>query len=172
MPVAQGSAPASDERATEVSVVESDNERLVRRFVEAVVNRGDTDVLPTLIAADHVGHDPLGDHYGVDGVRITVAELRAAFPDLRLSVEEVVTNQDRVVHRYTLTGTQTGPFLGLPPTGRPVKTTGIAIDRVASGKLAERWGILDAIGLLRQLGAVPVLRNDGRPANRQRRDNV
>ena len=81
MPVAQGSAPASDERATEVSVVESDNERLVRRFVEAVVNRGDTDVLPTLIAADHVGHDPLGDHYGVDGVRITVAELRGITPD-------------------------------------------------------------------------------------------
>jgi steroid delta-isomerase-like uncharacterized protein len=138
--------------------VESDNERLVRQFVEVVINRGDDGLLSTLVAVNHVGHDPLGDHYGVDGVRIAVAELREAFPDLRVRVEEVVAAQDRVVHRYALTGTQTGPFLGLPPTGRSVKATGIAIDRVANGKLTERWGLLDAIGLLRQLGAVPVLR--------------
>jgi steroid delta-isomerase-like uncharacterized protein len=139
-------------------VVESENERLVRRFVEAVVNRGDADLLPALVAADHVGHDPLGDHYGLDGVRLGVAELRAAFPDLRVSVEDVVAAGDRVVHRFTLTGAQTGPYLGLPPTGRPVRATGIAIDRVAGGKLAERWAVLDAIGLLRQLGAAAVLR--------------
>lgn len=138
--------------------MESDNERLVRAFVEAVINRGDEALLPGLVAADHVGHDPLGDHYGVDGMRIAVAELRAAFPDLGLTVEDVVAAGDRVVHRYTLTGTQSGPFLGLPPTGRSVKATGIALHRVAGGKLAERWGILDAIGLLRQLDAVAVLR--------------
>lgn len=138
--------------------MESENERLVRRFVEEVVNRGETDLLPTLVAADHVGHDPLGDHYGPDGVRIGVAELRAAFPDLRVSVEEVVAAEDRVVHRFILAGTQSGPYLGLPPTGRPVRATGIALDRVAGGKLAERWAVLDAIGLLRQLGAVAVLR--------------
>jgi steroid delta-isomerase-like uncharacterized protein len=139
-------------------VVESENERLVRRFVEAVVNRGETDLLPGLVAADHVGHDPLGDYYGLDGVRIGVEELRAAFPDLRASVEDVVAARDRVAHRFTLVGTQTGPYLGLPPTGRPVRATGIALDRVAGGKLAERWAVLDAIGLLRQLGAVTVLR--------------
>ncbi len=93
------------------------------------------------------------------GMRIGVAELRAAFPDLWVSVEDVVAAGDRVVHRFTLVGTQTGPFLGLPPTGRPVRATGIALDRVADGKLAERWVVLDAIGLLRQLGAVAVLRH-------------
>lgn len=138
--------------------MESNNEWLVRRFIEAVVNRGETDLLPSLVATDHVGHDPLGDHYGLDGVRIAVAELRAAFSDLWVSVEDVVAVADRVVHRFTLAGTQTGPFLGLPPTGRPVRATGIAIDRVADGKLAERWVVLDAIGLLRQLRAVAVLR--------------
>jgi steroid delta-isomerase-like uncharacterized protein len=138
--------------------VECENERLVRRFVEAVVNRGDTDLLPALVAADHVGHDPLGDHYGLDGMRLGVAELRAAFPDLRVSVEDAVAAGDRVVHRFTLAGSHGGPFLGLPPTGRRVTVTGIAIDRVAGGKLAERWLVLDAIGLLRQVGAVAVLR--------------
>jgi steroid delta-isomerase-like uncharacterized protein len=138
--------------------MESDNERLVRRFIEAVVNRDDIDLLPALVAVDHVGHDPLGDHYGLEGVRIGIAELRAAFPDLRVSIDDVVAAEDRVVHRFTLVGTQMGPYLGLPPTGRPVKATGIALDRVAGGKLAERWVVIDAIGLLRQLGAVVVLR--------------
>jgi len=139
-------------------IVDSDNERLVRLFVETVVNRGDTDLLPALVAADYVGHDPLGDHYGLDGMRLGVAELRAAFPDLKVSVDDVVDGGDRVVHRFTVAGTQAGPFLGLPPTGRSVKTTGIAIDRVTGGKLAERWVVLDVIGLLRQLGARAVLR--------------
>jgi predicted ester cyclase len=137
--------------------VESDNERLVRRFVDAVVNRGETELLPLLVAADHVGHDPLGDHYGPMGMRIAIGELRAAFPDLRVSIEDVVAAGDRVVHRFALVGTHGGPFLGLPPTGRHVTATGLAIDRVAGGKLAERWIVLDAIGLLRQLGAAVVL---------------
>jgi steroid delta-isomerase-like uncharacterized protein len=143
-------------------VVESENERLVRQFVEAVINQGDDSLMPTLIAADHVGHDPLGDHYGVDGMRIAVAEMRMAFPDLRVNIDDVVALGDRVVHRYTMTGTQTGPFLGLPPTDRPVNATGIALHRVAGGQLAERWGILDALSVLRQIGAVAVLRRQAR----------
>src|SRR5262245_26045488 len=119
--------------------VDSENGRLVRRFVEAVVNNGDPGLMSSLVAADHIGHDPLGDHYGLDGMRLGIAEMRAAFPDLRVSVDDVVDGGDRVVHRFTVTGTQAGPFLGLPPTGRSVKATGIAIDRVTGGKLAERW---------------------------------
>jgi steroid delta-isomerase-like uncharacterized protein len=137
--------------------VDKENERLVRRFVEAVVNNGDPGLLSSLVAADHIGHDPLGDHYGLDGLRLGIAEMRSAFPDLRVSVDDVVDGGDRVVHRFTVAGTQAGPFLGLPPTGRTVKATGIAIDRVTGGKLAERWVVLDVIGLLRQLGARAVL---------------
>ena len=136
-----------------------DGTTLVRRLVEAVVNGGDADLLPALVAADHVGHDPLGDHYGPEGAGIGIAELRSAFPDLRLTIEDLFAAGDRVAHRVTLRGTHQGAFLGLPATGRVVAATGIAIDRIADGKLAERWVVLDVIGLLRQRGAVAVLRH-------------
>ena len=136
--------------------MESDNERLVRRFVEDVINRGETDLLPALVARDHIGHDPLGDHYGPEGVRISITELRSAFPDLRVTIEEVIASGDRVARRFTLRGTHHGPYLGLPATGRVVVTTGIAIDRVVGGCLAESWLIIDALALFRKVGAVPM----------------
>ncbi len=132
------------------------NEAVVRRLIEEVLNRGQTGLLAELVAADHVGHDPLGDHYGPEGLRIAVAEYRAAFPDLRVTVEDLVTEGDKVVHRFTLRGTHAGPFLGIPATGRAVAAAGIAIDRLTGGKVAESWVSLDALGLLRQLGATDI----------------
>jgi steroid delta-isomerase-like uncharacterized protein len=139
-----------------------ENESVVRRLIEEVLNRGQTGPLAELVAADHVGHDPFGDHYGPEGLRIAVAEYRAAFPDLRVSVDDLVAEGDKVVHRFTLRGTHAGPFLGIPPTGRAVTAAGIAIDRLAGGKVVESWVSLDALNLLRQLGASPAVR---RPAN-------
>jgi len=140
-----------------------ENEAVVRRLIEEVLNRGQTGLLAELVAADHVGHDPLGDHYGPEGMRIAVAEYRAAFPDLRVIVEDLVTAGDKVVHRFALRGTHAGPFLGIPATGRVVTAAGIAIDRLADGKLAESWTSLDALNLLRQLGASPALRRPVEP---------
>jgi steroid delta-isomerase-like uncharacterized protein len=134
------------------------NEAVVRRLVEEVLNRGQTGLLAELVAVDHVGHDPLGDHYGPEGLRIAVAEYRAAFPDLSVTVEDLVAEGDKVARRFTLRGTHAGPFMGIPATGRAVAASGIAIDRLAGGKVAESWVSLDALGLLRQLGARPVLR--------------
>ena len=133
------------------------NESVVRRYLDEVVNAGSTDLLAGLIATNHIGHDPLGDHYGPEGMRIAVAEYRAAFSDLRVTAEDFVTEGDKVVHRFTLRGTHTGPFMGIPPTGRVVTVSGIAIDRLADGKVAESWVNLDALNLLRQLGAPPTL---------------
>jgi steroid delta-isomerase-like uncharacterized protein len=133
------------------------NEAVVRLLLEEVFNRGCTDLLTELVAANHVGHDPFGDHYGPEGLRIAVAEYRAAFPDLQVTVEDLVADGDRVVHRFTLRGTHAGPFMGIPPTGRVVTAAGIAIDRLADSKVAESWISFDALNLLRQLGAVTTL---------------
>ena len=140
-----------------------ENEAVVRRLIEEVLNRGQTGLLAELVATDHVGHDPLGDHYGPEGLRIAVAEYRAAFPDLRVTVEDLVAEGDRVAHRFTLHGTHAGPFMGIPPTGRIVTATGIAIDRFAGGKVAESWVSLDALNLLRQIGVRPALRQPADP---------
>ena len=131
------------------------NGALVRRFVEEVVNRGDTRLLADLVAARHVRHAPDGDLYGREGVRIDVAEWRSGFPDLRLEVEDQVAEGDRVASRFRLRGTHDGPFLGVAPTGRPVAVAGVSIDRLAGGRLVESWLSLDALGLLRQVGALP-----------------
>ena len=133
------------------------NEAAVRRLIEEVLNRGQTDLLAELVVADHVGHNPFGDHYGPEGLRIVVMEYRAAFRDLRVTVDDLVTQGDKVVHRFTLRGTHAGPFLGIPPTGQVVTATGIAIDRLKDGRIVESWVSLDALNLLRQLGISPTL---------------
>ena len=131
------------------------NKAVVLRFVEGVVNRGETGLLAELVAARHVRHAPDGDLYGREGVRIDVAEWRTGFPDLRLEVADQVAERDQVASRFVLRGTHDGPFLGVAPTGRPVAVAGISIDRLAGGRLAESWFSLDAHGLLRQIGALP-----------------
>ena len=120
------------------------NETVVRRLMEEVLNRGQTGLLAELVAADHVGHDPLGDHYGPEGLRIVIAEHRAAFPDLRVTVEDIVAEGDKVVRRFTLRGTHGGPFMGIPATGRAVTAAGIAIDRLVprghpGSLVGSRW---------------------------------
>jgi steroid delta-isomerase-like uncharacterized protein len=126
---------------------------VVRRFVEEVVNGHNAGLLPELVAGDHVNHEASGDLYGLEGARIGVAEYRAAFADLAVTIDDLIAEGDRVAYRFTLRGTHTGPFLAVPATGRSVTATGIGFDRFADGKVAERWVSLDLLGLLRQLRA-------------------
>ena len=130
------------------------NKALVRRFVEEVINGGNTTLLAELATDDHVRHAPDGDLYGREGIRIDVAAWRAGFPDLRLVVEDMIAEGDRVASRYRLYGTHAGPFLAVPATGRAIAVVGFGIDRMADGRLAESWVGLDTLGLLRQLGAL------------------
>jgi steroid delta-isomerase-like uncharacterized protein len=133
------------------------NEAVVRRLIEEVLNRGQTGALAELVATDHIGHDPFGDHFGPEGMRIVVAEFRTAFPDLALTIEDLITAKDKVVWRFTLRGTHGGPYMGIPSTGQVVTADGIAIDRLVDGRIAESWVSLDALSLLRQIGALAVV---------------
>jgi steroid delta-isomerase-like uncharacterized protein len=102
-----------------------------------------------------VSHLPTGDHYGPEGVRIDIAGFRAAFPDLKLIVDDFIDASDTVVYRFTVRGTHQGPFMGVAATGRRVRIDGIGIDRFRDGKMIERWMQYDSVGLLQQLGAFP-----------------
>ncbi len=128
------------------------NKELVRRYIDEVVNRGDARLLAELVASDHVIHGLDGDLYGPEGARIDLADWRTGFPDIHLIVEDLIGEDDRVVCRFLLRGTQTGRFLGIPATGRAVEVAGVAIDRLAEGRLIERWVHLDLLDLLHQLG--------------------
>lgn len=118
--------------------------RTVQRLIDEVWNDGNYDVLPDLVADDYVGHLPIGDHYGPEGLRIDIAAYRAALPDLVATVHDLLAAGDKIVRRYTLAGTHRQPFMGLPASDVLVELHGIAIDRLADGKLIESWIQIDS----------------------------
>lgn len=122
-------------------------------FGEAV-NTGKLD-FDDLVAADSVDHDPApGQAPGPRGYRDMFTELRTAFPDLHVEVEHLTATDDDVAFAYTLTGTNDGPFQGNAPTGKKFEVRGVQISRFEHGKLVERWGSSDQLGIMTQLGHI------------------
>ena len=132
------------------------NKQLIRRVFEEVYNQGNLDVVEELASRDFVAHSPTEDVHGTDGVKQFVTDLRTAFPDLHTTIEDLIAEGDRVVARFTATGTHTGPYKGIPPTGKHGKITGIDIERIVDGKSVECWTNTDDLGMLQQLGVVPM----------------
>ncbi len=131
------------------------NAALVRRYMEEAFNQGDLAKFDAFFAADFVDHDGFAvQQPGPAGVRDSYMMWREAFPDTRVTIEDIIAAEDKVVVRSTLRGVHQGPFSGRPPSGASVCIRGISIFRVADGKIVERWGLIDALGLLRQLGVI------------------
>jgi steroid delta-isomerase-like uncharacterized protein len=131
-------------------------EALVRRLIEEGFNGGDLDVADELISPDLVEHQDFGpDHAsGAEGVRAVIASLRRAFPDFHLAIDDVAVGDGTVWLRMTGTGTNDGPFMGHPPTGRPMRIAVFDALRVEDGRIVEHWGVPDRLGALFQLGLV------------------
>lgn len=121
-------------------------------FGEAVVS-GRLDALDDLVAPDSVDHDPApGQGPGPEGYKAMFGKIRSAFPDLKLEVEHLVATDDELAFAYTISGTHLGDLDGRAPTGRSVSYRAMQISRFENGKLVERWGSSDELGMLRQLG--------------------
>jgi steroid delta-isomerase-like uncharacterized protein len=132
------------------------NKAIVRRFFEEVGNQGNVAAAGEIFAADVVDHTaPPGQAPGLEGVKHNLAIFRTAFPDVHLTIEDMLAEGDRVVARYTAHATHTGEFFGIPATGKQVVVTGISLSRIAGGKIVEQWGNQDDLGMLQQLGVVP-----------------
>jgi uncharacterized protein YbjT (DUF2867 family)/predicted ester cyclase len=122
------------------SFVREKNKALIRRVFEQVIPAGDGTGLSDLMTPDFHDHDPLpGQPDGAAAGEYVVSTMHTAHPDLRLAVDDLVAESDRVTIRWTLRGTNTGPLLGRPPSGQPVELKAIVIFRIADGKIAERW---------------------------------
>ena len=106
-------------------------------------------------APDYVDHSRPGLPPGPEGVTAFIAVVRAAFPDLVVGIADTVAEGDKVAVRGTLRGTHRGEFLGIPPTGKPFAVSFIDLNRIAGGKLVERWASQDDLGMLQQLGVIP-----------------
>jgi steroid delta-isomerase-like uncharacterized protein len=130
------------------------NLAILGKFAEAV-NTGKFELFQEAVSAENVDHDPAdGQVQGPEGYRTFFSGLRNAFSDLSVTLDTMVADDDSIAFAYTLTGTQDRPLDGLAPTGRKVKIRGLQISKFKGGKMVERWGSSDQLGLLQQLGAI------------------
>jgi steroid delta-isomerase-like uncharacterized protein len=134
-----------------------DSKAVVRRLHE-LWNTGDVASVPDVFHPDFAGHWPpssrMPERRGLDGVRAGIRATRTAFPDWHERVDDMIAEGDRVVTRYTSTGTHRGEFWGIPPTGRAVTVAEMSIYRIADGKVIEQWCSIDELARLQQLGVV------------------
>ncbi len=130
----------------------SENKAAVLRSEAELWSKGDLAVADQLYSPDFVCHFVVGPEWrGVQGIKDVVAQHRRSFPDWNEKVDDIIAEGDKVVIRFTSTGTQEGEFAGIAPTGKNVRIGEVAIFRLADGKIVEQWGIPDLHGLLDQL---------------------
>jgi len=124
------------------------------KFAEAV-QTGNFDLFKEVVSPQNIDHDPAdGQVQGPEGYRMFFSGLRTAFPDLSVALETAVADDDSIAFAYTMTGTQTGPLMGIAPTGKKIKIRGLQISKFKDGKMVERWGSSDELTMLKQLGVV------------------
>ena len=128
----------------------------MQRFYEEVWNQGNLAAIDELLTPDFVDHGlPPGVPPNREGFKQFAAMYRQAFPDARLTVEDLIIEGDKAVARWSATGTHQGALMGIPATGRKINISGIDVGRFVGGKWAEHWGNFDALGMMQQIGVVP-----------------
>lgn len=132
-----------------------DNVAAQERLAENI-NAGEVETAVESFAEDAVDHDPApGQGAGREGFKGFFDSLTTAFPDAHIEPEQMVVDDENVAVAYTLTGTHEGDFNGVAPTGKKIEVRGLQIGRFEDGKIVERWGSSDELGILKQLGAAP-----------------
>lgn len=133
-----------------------ENKKVQEKFGEAI-NTGNLEDLRNLVSQNVKEHDPAPDQGpGPQGYIDFFTMMRNAFPDMKVEVETMVANEDKVAFAYTLTGTHKGDFMGVSGTGKSIEARGMQISRFENGKMVERWGSSDELGILKQIGLNPV----------------
>jgi steroid delta-isomerase-like uncharacterized protein len=132
------------------------NKTVYRRFLQEVFNEGQLARTDELLSPSYVFHDaPPGTPEGAEGIRHVVTMFRTAFPDLKITIEEMVAERDKVCVRVTTRGTHKGTLFEIAPTGKAVTMTGLTMVTIKDGRVAESWVKNDVMGLLKQLEAEP-----------------
>ena len=133
-----------------------ENKAIVRRFW-GVWEDGNIDLFDELLAPDYLNHTPASPDQptGPEGVKGLVAMFRSAIPDLRVVVEDMIAEGEKVAVRYTLEGTHEGELFGVPPTGQRLSIKSIAVERVSDGRIREHWRVTDSLDMMQQLGVIP-----------------
>jgi steroid delta-isomerase-like uncharacterized protein len=137
-----------------VSVEE--NKACVRRYVEEALNKGNLAVIDECLAADWAYPGPMGQGLkGPEGFKQMVVTMRNAFPDLHYTIDDIIGEGDKAAARFTMTGTFQGEFMGMAPTGKQIKMTGVYFYRFRDGKEVEALPFIDSAAMYQQMG-IPV----------------
>jgi predicted ester cyclase len=133
-----------------------ENKRIVRRYQD-IYTDNDLEALGEVLAKDVLTPRIMaGIPTGIEGAKAAHRIMLAGFPDYQTRIDDLFAEGDKAAARITMSGTHTGLFMGIPPTGRQVSFTGIYIVRIAHGKIAEHWGEEDGVSLLQQLGVLNI----------------
>ena len=133
-----------------------ENKAVVRRWVEAF-NEGNLDAVDELLTDSYVRHDPNSPQVrGPEEEKQLIAMYRSAFPDLHFTLEDMVAEDDRVATRLGISATHKGELLGIPPTENRLSLTAMELYRLREGKIDEQWVNVDTLGMMQQIGAIPI----------------
>ncbi|MBD3884303.1 ester cyclase [Phormidium tenue FACHB-886] len=133
------------------------NKALYQRYIQQVFNQGQLDVLDEILSPSYVYHEaPPGTPPGAEGIKQVVSIFRTAFPDLEITIDDQVAEDDKVCSRATTRGTHQGEIFGIPATGKAVTMTGLTLVRIVDGRIVESWVKNDVMALMNQLGASSV----------------
>jgi predicted ester cyclase len=138
-----------------MSTLQEQNKSLIHRFFEVGINQDNSDVFEEIIAPNYVNYTLPAPAPGPEGLRQVVGMFKVGFPDLHATVEAAIAEGDQVATRGYITGTHTGPFMNIPPTGKSIKVAYVDIWRIENGKATENWVQMDMLGLMQQLGVIP-----------------
>jgi steroid delta-isomerase-like uncharacterized protein len=133
------------------------NKNVVRRCIEEMWNKNDVSLADQLFAPNYTHHDAATPDAGrgPESEKKRLAQYRGAFPDLRMTIEDLISEGDLVMARWSARGTHRGELNGIAPTGKQFQITGVSICRITNGKMAEGWVNWDALALMQQLGVAP-----------------
>ena len=136
-----------------------ENKTVIRRSFEELWNKGNLSVADELFAPNYTHHDPSTPDVGrgPESEKKRATLYRTAFPDLKLTIEDIIAEGETVMPRWSCRGTHKGDLSGIAPTGKQFTISGVTIARLTNGKLAEGYVNWDALGLMQQLGVVPEL---------------
>ncbi|HET7118262.1 MAG TPA: ester cyclase [Hanamia sp.] len=133
-----------------------ENKKIMNYFIEEVINNKNLNAADTIVAEDFTEDVPFpGQEPGREGLKFVLNSMFTGFPDMKWTVHEQIAEGEKVVTRFTWTGTHNGVFMGIPPTNKRVEVWGVVIDVVKNGLFSESRIIMDNIGLLKQLGVMP-----------------
>lgn len=128
------------------------NKELVTQYLERVWGQGEVSQIGEFLAPAYLDHT---QNHNVEEVKQVIGMYRQAFPDLSFTLDELVATENSVALRYTTIGTNFGPFMRMPPTGKKVSAPAMVFYHISNGKITESWGITDSMAMMQQMGLMP-----------------